>query len=1221
MIMPNSGLITVDGVQLHGLGQTSQKGRYPIHWHLGDDRSGDVLKNSSITNSNNRGVTIHGASNLQIEGVVLHDVHGHGFFFEDAVETGNILVGNIALGIHKVGGNDQDFSNPGGTDPFVVDTHDNVRESNSRFLSSAAFWITNPDNTLVGNISAGASGTGFWYAIPRTVLGASGTKAIYDDVIPIYAEFGQFDDNVSHSTPVGVNFDRGSDVEDGSFSTTLRTNDNADNYSPRTGGLESGTPTTNYINGFTSYKATDAGVYHRGQGNSILFNGLRIADNRSAAWAVFETEYNDSLFVGHSIGNADLSQEVGGPRLYDGAGLYTNTHFAGFAGENAYTFQVEGSSFGPTMYHAFQATSFEDDGTYSNISHAVSDFTRVDGETLGEHNLAQPAQWIKAALDLDGTLTGGAGGGAGFTIVPNVDFLIEEGEGRDIQPLGWDAWLTDDIYARVQVGNNNSGETLFPSYTDDPLVRFTARSGVSIDATGGQNNGDASWIHSAAKTEGDGYVDGTHTVEFLRDGVPTTVFDLNIRTQDGGLPALNPAIQAKVEAARVVVKVVGAGNYTLERGTEVASEEQLRSVTSDLAYYRDGLGNLYINSGITEYRPSISLTPGEPLQTEYVARTLEYGTVIEAEEFDNGIDGIAYQDADQTNSLGTFRAGDNNGAGTGVDVTSTAVGNVADGEWLEYTTDIVGTAYDIGVNVSSSQAGGQIRVLAGESNSSGYFTELGTVSVVATEGAVSTLLIGSADLTTVTGPSSVIRLEFIGDFADDFLLDSVQFDAPAQTAYAERTITANFTTTRIQLPEFDYGGQGVAYNDTTPENSLENNTYRTNEGVETDGTLITNDVIQGEWLEYTTDIQAGLYDITLRKAWGGGDAGVKLFIGESNSTTEFTELGFFPLEEGEFVTRENIDLSPWAGSDRVIRIEIVGNYMGIEYLDFASQTPAGPTADLIDVSPDPSNTNAGVVSINFDRDVTGFDVSDLTLTRNGTAVDISGLTVTQISASQYSIDLTAVTTINGAFELTLNSTGSGIQDTNGIVMTSDAVDQFVIDRIGPQVSSMIVNSGHSGRSRVTHAVVTFNEVVDGVDADAFLLMNTTNNTQVIPTVTTEVINKKTVATLTFSDGESLADGNYTLTTLYDRIRDAAGNLLNQDHDQAGASGNDATDTFFQKYGDQDGDGTVGLTDFAVFRSAFGSQEGDANFLAGLDSDSDGSIDLVDFAAFRSNFGN
>ncbi|WP_221435647.1 carbohydrate-binding protein, partial [Algisphaera agarilytica] len=82
MIMPTAGQISVEGVQLDRLGQTGTLGRYPIHWHLAGDRTGDVLKGVSVTNSNNRGVTVHGTHNLQIQDVVLHDIHGHGFFME-----------------------------------------------------------------------------------------------------------------------------------------------------------------------------------------------------------------------------------------------------------------------------------------------------------------------------------------------------------------------------------------------------------------------------------------------------------------------------------------------------------------------------------------------------------------------------------------------------------------------------------------------------------------------------------------------------------------------------------------------------------------------------------------------------------------------------------------------------------------------------------------------------------------------------------------------------------------------------------------------------------------------------------------------------------------------------------------------------------------------------------------------------------------------------------
>ena len=237
-------------------------------------------------------MTIHGTSNLQIEGVVLHDIHGHGFFFEDAVETGNELVGNLALGIHAVGGNDANFASPGTKDPFIVDTHDSFLETGSRFKGSSAFWITNPTNTFVGNIAAGAgdsrtadyaspgpAGTGFWYAIPRTALGASGQKAIYAGVNPIFAEFGQFDNNTSHTTAVGLNFDRGSDIEDANFdfdNVNFDAIQPGNEYAPRVGSVKSGDSISNTINDFTNYKATDAAFYHRGDGETINLNGLRV---------------------------------------------------------------------------------------------------------------------------------------------------------------------------------------------------------------------------------------------------------------------------------------------------------------------------------------------------------------------------------------------------------------------------------------------------------------------------------------------------------------------------------------------------------------------------------------------------------------------------------------------------------------------------------------------------------------------------------------------------------------------------------------------------------------------------------------------------------------------------------------------------------------------------------------------------------------------------------
>jgi hypothetical protein len=76
-------------------------------------------------------------------------------------------------------------------------------------------------------------------------------------------------------------------------------------------------------------------------------------------------------------------------------------------------------------------------------------------------------------------------------------------------------------------------------------------------------------------------------------------------------------------------------------------------------------------------------------------------------------------------------------------------------------------------------------------------------------------------------------------------------------------------------------------------------------------------------------------------------------------------------------------------------------------------------------------------------------------------------------------------------------------------------------------------------------------------------------------------------------------------------------LLDPDPQQA--------DTDHDGYGnacdpDLDGDGAVGLSDFAAVRMAFGSALGDARYDADADFDADGAVGLTDFGLLRSRFG-
>ena len=61
MSMPNS-VSKASNIELYRMGQKSQVGRYPWHWHLLGDADGQYIKNAGIHKSFNRVITIYQSS-------------------------------------------------------------------------------------------------------------------------------------------------------------------------------------------------------------------------------------------------------------------------------------------------------------------------------------------------------------------------------------------------------------------------------------------------------------------------------------------------------------------------------------------------------------------------------------------------------------------------------------------------------------------------------------------------------------------------------------------------------------------------------------------------------------------------------------------------------------------------------------------------------------------------------------------------------------------------------------------------------------------------------------------------------------------------------------------------------------------------------------------------------------------------------------------------------
>ena len=175
----------------------------------------------------------------------------------------------------------------------------------------------------------------------------------------------------------------------------------------------------------------------------------------------------------------------------------------------------------------------------------------------------------------------------------------------------------------------------------------------------------------------------------------------------------------------------------------------------------------------------------------------------------------------------------------------------------------------------------------------------------------------------------------------------------------------------------------------------------------------------------------------------------------------------------------------------------------------------------------------------------------------------------------------------------------------------------LVDLVAPTVESIVINNGDTSAKHGQRDHRSASAKIVNVSAADFLLQNTDTETNITPTVSTQVIDGKTIATLTFSGtgttAGSLDDGHYSLTIL-DSITDAVGNALDGDGD--GSAGGNATDDFFRLFGDINGDRTVNIIDFFQFRNAFGNSELDERF----DFNGDGTVNILDFFQFRSRFG-
>ncbi|HET6246492.1 MAG TPA: carbohydrate-binding protein [Tepidisphaeraceae bacterium] len=304
--------------------------------------------------------------------------------------------------------------------------------------------------------------------------------------------------------------------------------------------------------------------------------------------------------------------------------------------------------------------------------------------------------------------------------------------------------------------------------------------------------------------------------------------------------------------------------------------------------------------------------------------------IIPAVDYDKGGEGVSYHDTTPTN-LGnsTYRAPDGVDIETGGSI-GKVIGYTAAGEWLNYTVNIPSAGkYVLQVSSANVMLGGTLHAGIGTSNLSGE------IAVPISTGWQTYHTSNSAAFSLAAG-KQILRITLdhaaangaVGNF-DTFKLipQTTTMPTPTPPATGDTPFLGTPFTTNQTIPAADYdkGGEGIAYHDTTAAN-LGGDNYRPGDGVDIQAGGATGNVVghvaAGEWLNYTITVAtAGNYQLnsSVTNAAAGGTfyasvAGTNITgdIAIPNNGTSWTTYSTvtsisFPLTAGTHVLRINMD--------------------------------------------------------------------------------------------------------------------------------------------------------------------------------------------------------------------------------------------------------------------------------------------------------------------------
>ncbi|PIZ61837.1 hypothetical protein COY17_03515, partial [Candidatus Saccharibacteria bacterium CG_4_10_14_0_2_um_filter_52_9] len=206
--------------------------------------------------------------------------------------------------------------------------------------------------------------------------------------------------------------------------------------------------------------------------------------------------------------------------------------------------------------------------------------------------------------------------------------------------------------------------------------------------------------------------------------------------------------------------------------------------------------------------------PTPTTQSPYGGTARAIPGTIQAEDFDNGGEGISYHDTGSSNALGQYRTN------VGVDIEASqdtgggySLGYVASGEWTEYTVNTTAGTYNLSGRLATATGGTVTVKLDG--------TTLGTFTVPNTGGWYTWATRTLSNITVPAGTGKILRIEFSGGAVNTNSIVFTSVASPTPTPTPTPTPDTTPPTVSLTAPTANatVSGSSVALTATATDNT------------------------------------------------------------------------------------------------------------------------------------------------------------------------------------------------------------------------------------------------------------------------------------------------------------------------------------------------------------------------------------------------------------------